>query len=64
MKTDIQIATEAKMLPIKEVATTLGVTDDELELYGKYKAKINDDFLTRMKDKHYFLLRMDFVCLE
>ena len=51
MKTDIQIATEAKMLPISEVAKTLGITDDELELYGKYKAKINDDFLTRTKDK-------------
>ena len=51
MKTDIQIATEAKMLPIKDIAAKLGVTDDELELYGKYKAKITDDFLTRMKDK-------------
>ncbi|MBO5416618.1 MAG: formate--tetrahydrofolate ligase [Clostridia bacterium] len=51
MKTDIQIATEAKMLPIKEIAAKLDITDDELELYGKYKAKINDDFLTRMKDK-------------
>ena len=40
MKTDIQIATEAKMLPIKEIATKLDITDDELELYGKYKAKI------------------------
>ena len=51
MKTDIQIATEAKMLPISDVARTLGITDDELELYGKYKAKINDDFLARTKDK-------------
>ena len=51
MKTDIQIATEAKMLPIKEIATKLGITDDELELYGKYKAKINDEFLARTKDK-------------
>ena len=51
MKTDIQIATEAKMLPIKDIAAKLDITDDELELYGKYKAKINDDFLTRMKDK-------------
>ena len=51
MKTDIQIATEAKMLPIKDIATKLDITDDELELYGKYKAKINDEFLTRTKDK-------------
>ncbi len=51
MKTDIQIAHEAKMLPIKTIADQLGVLDDELELYGKYKAKITDEFLDRMKDK-------------
>ena len=51
MKTDIEIAHEAKMLPIKNIADSLGVLDDELELYGKYKAKINDEFLERMKDK-------------
>ena len=51
MKTDIQIAQEAKMLPIAEVAKNLGVQDDELELYGKYKAKITDDFISRMADK-------------
>ncbi|MBR2850167.1 MAG: formate--tetrahydrofolate ligase [Clostridia bacterium] len=47
MKTDIQIAQEAKMLPITDIATKLGIKDDELELYGKYKAKINDAFLKR-----------------
>ncbi len=47
MKTDIQIAHEAKMLPITQIADKLGITDDELELYGKYKAKINDSFLKR-----------------
>ena len=47
MKTDIQIAQEAKMLPITDIATKLGIEDDELELYGKYKAKINDAFLKR-----------------
>ena len=47
MKTDIQIAQEAKMLPITDIATQLGIEDDELELYGKYKAKINDAFLKR-----------------
>ena len=51
MKTDIQIAHEANMLPIKNIADELGVLDDELELYGKYKAKITDEFLERMKDK-------------
>ena len=47
MKTDIQIAQEAKILPITDIATQLGIEDDELELYGKYKAKINDAFLKR-----------------
>ena len=51
MKTDIQIAKEAKMLPITEIAKTLGIEDDELELYGKYKAKITDDFLKRTADR-------------
>ncbi len=51
MKTDIQIAQEAKMLPITDIATSLGVTEEELEQYGRYKAKINDAFLNRMKDK-------------
>ncbi len=51
MKTDIQIAQEAKMLPIAEIAKDLGVIDDELELYGKYKAKITDDFIRRMENK-------------
>ena len=51
MKTDIQIAKEATMLPIAEIAKQLGVKDDELEFYGKYKAKITDEFLDRMKDK-------------
>ena len=51
MKTDIQIASEAKMLPIVEIAKTPDVKDDELELYGKYKAKINDEFLKRMSTK-------------
>ena len=39
MKSDIQIAQEAEMLPIKEVAEKLGIGEDDLELYGKYKAK-------------------------
>ncbi len=51
MKTDIQIAQEAKLLPIAEIAAELGVSDDELELYGKHKAKINDAFLSRTKNR-------------
>ena len=51
MKTDIQIAKEASMLPITQIADKLGITDDELELYGKYKAKINDAFLKRTENR-------------
>ncbi len=51
MKTDIEIAKEAKMLPITQIATDLGVEENELELYGNYKAKINDAFLNRMADR-------------
>ena len=51
MKTDIQIAQEAVMLPITQIAERLGITDDELELYGKYKAKINDAFLKRTESR-------------
>jgi len=51
MKTDVQIAQEAKMINIQEVADTLGIQDDELDLYGKYKAKVALDVLERKKDK-------------
>lgn len=50
MKTDIQIAQEAEMLPIKEVAANIGLCEDDLELYGKYKAKISDEYWNRIKD--------------
>ena len=49
MKTDIQIAQEATMKPIKEVAASIGIQEDDLELYGKYKAKISDDLINRSK---------------
>ncbi len=48
MKTDIEIAQEATMLPIREIAEQLGIQDDDLELYGKYKAKISDDYYRRV----------------
>ncbi len=50
MKTDIQIAQEAVMEPITEVAARLGITPDELELYGKYKAKLSDEFMEKISD--------------
>ncbi len=50
MKTDIEIAQEAKMLHIREIAEKLDITEDELELYGKYKAKLSDELIERVKD--------------
>jgi len=51
MKTDVQIAQEAKMKPIVEVASKLGIDEDQLELYGKYKAKISLDVMKNAQDK-------------
>ena len=51
MLTDIQISQNASMKPITEIAEKLGVNPDELELYGKYKAKITNDFIKRNSDK-------------
>ncbi|MGB4590541.1 MAG: formate--tetrahydrofolate ligase [Clostridiaceae bacterium] len=51
MKTDIQIAQEASMLPIREIAEFIGLTEDDLDLYGKYKAKISLDVLKRNEGK-------------
>ncbi|MCR5358158.1 MAG: formate--tetrahydrofolate ligase [Lachnospiraceae bacterium] len=48
MKTDIEIAQEAVMLPIKEVAAKLDISEDDLELYGKYKAKLSDSYLKKI----------------
>ncbi len=50
MKTDIEIAQEAVMLPIKEIAAKAGIKEDDLELYGKYKAKISDEYYESIKD--------------
>lgn len=49
MKTDIEIAQEATMEPIKNVAANYGILEDELELYGKYKAKLSDELWDRIK---------------
>lgn len=51
MKTDIEIAQEATMAHITEVAEKLGIREDELELYGKYKAKLSDELMERVKDE-------------
>ena len=50
MKSDIQIAQEAIMLPIKEVAAKLDICEDDLELYGKYKAKLSDDLMKKIEN--------------
>ena len=50
MKTDIEIAQEANMMHIRDVAAKYGIKEDELELYGKYKAKFSDELIDRVKD--------------
>jgi len=50
MKTDIEIAQEAIMLPITEVAKQLGISPDDLELYGKYKAKLSNEYLDSIRE--------------
>ena len=51
MLTDVQIAQSAKMEPIKEIAAKVGLSEDDLELYGKYKAKISLETIEKLKDK-------------
>ncbi|MDO4966791.1 MAG: formate--tetrahydrofolate ligase [Lachnospiraceae bacterium] len=51
MKSDIEIALEAKMNPIKDVIAPFGITEDDIELYGKYKAKLSNEYLNTLKDK-------------
>lgn len=50
MKSDIEIAQEAKMLHIREIAEKLDISEDDLELYGRYKAKLTDELMNRVKD--------------
>jgi formate--tetrahydrofolate ligase len=50
MKTDIEIAQEAKMVHIREVAAKLDITEEELDLYGKYKAKLSDELIHRIEN--------------
>ena len=51
MKTDIEIAQETKMLPIKDVAAQYGISEDDLELYGKYKAKISNELWNEVRER-------------
>lgn len=51
MKSDLEIAQEATMLPITDVARTIGLGDDDLELYGRYKAKVSLDVRDRLADR-------------
>ncbi|WP_265445941.1 formate--tetrahydrofolate ligase [Acetivibrio straminisolvens] len=51
MLTDIQIAQSCKMKPINQIASELGIEEEELELYGKYKAKLSDKLWERVKDR-------------
>ena len=50
MKTDIQIAQEAELYHIKDVAASIGIEENDLEFYGKYKAKLSDELMDRVKD--------------
>ena len=51
MLSDIEIAQQAKMQKITDVAAKLGISEDDIELYGKYKAKLSYDLIRRVKDK-------------
>ena len=51
MKTDIEIAQEAEMLHIKEFAKPYGISEEDLECYGKYKAKLSDELMNEIKDR-------------
>ena len=51
MKTDIQIAQEAELMHIKDVAASIGILEEELEFYGKYKAKLSDELWENVKDR-------------
>ncbi len=51
MKTDIEIAQEAELIPIVDVAKRIGIEADDLELYGKYKAKVSDEYIEAVKDQ-------------
>ena len=51
MKSDIEISQESKMLPIVKIAESIGMKEEDLQLYGKYKAKLSNDFIESIKDR-------------
>lgn len=51
MKTDIQISQEAKLMHIRDIAGKYGIAEDDLEMYGKYKAKVTEEFLSTLTDR-------------
>ena len=51
MKSDIQIAQEAEMMHIRDVAASIGIPEEDLEFYGKYKAKLSDELWEDIKDR-------------
>ena len=51
MMSDIEIAQRAKIEPIKKIAENLGIAEDDIEYYGKYKAKISENLMNKIKDK-------------
>ena len=50
MKSDIEIAQEAELLPIKDIAESIGIKEEEIEQYGRYKAKLSDEYLKRIEN--------------
>ena len=50
MMTDIEIAQKAEMKHIREVAAKLGISEDDLDLYGKYKAKLSDELIKKVEE--------------
>lgn len=51
MRSDIEIAQSAELMHIRDVTASLGIKEDDLELYGKYKAKISDGFIKGIQDR-------------
>ena len=56
MKSDIEIAQEAKMKPIIKIAESIGLNEDDIEFYGKYKCKLSLDILNREKEEGKLVL--------
>ena len=62
MKSDIEIAREVKLQPIHKIAANIGITEDQIEQYGKYKAKITFDFDEQKIAQSNLILVMSISC--